>query len=112
MKPEIVEIIRFAEQYVCITEINPYAPIDAIKYSNETKLLEAIKPYIKTQTFKRYKDDSGYMESRLWLPYIKDALFKKLEIELELERSYNSNLQKRINSYSSLSWFKKLFGDV
>jgi hypothetical protein len=48
---------------------------------------------------------------RTWSKW-QDVVVAKLESNIKFERNYNSPLQKRIDDYNDLSWFKKLFGDV
>lgn len=128
MDAHIIQTARVVEELVHCTEVDPYVPYDHLKELNEHKLLEGIKPYIKTQYFKNH--DAGYMESRIWLPYIRDEMFKKLEDTLKSDsehsarvietlqksltsvRTYNNNLQYRIDNYNKLPWWKKWFTNV
>lgn len=102
IKSTVVEVLKLRQ---CL-EVDPYVPFDYIIDKCELQLLEAIKPYIKTQHFKRFKDDPGYVESHIWMPSLEE------KNKLEELRKYNVLLQERIDEYNDLPWWKKMFRDV
>lgn len=108
----IKEIIRHVEVFTSRSEVDPYVPIKFIKDNNESRLLLELKPFIESQHFRRHADDAGYLESRIWLPYVKDEVMRKLESKVQLIDNYNDSLQKRIDDYNALPWWRKMFGDV
>ena len=76
---------------------------------NKAKLLHDLEPYIKTQVFKRHNDDAGYVESRIWMPYIRDEEIRLIETQLNYVTRECTRLEDRLKYYNDLSWFKKLF---
>jgi len=81
---------------------------EKITLDNEYKLLEFIKPFIKSQYYNRYKNASSYIESVIHLPYVRNEVIKNLENRLGWETKEVTLLQKKIKLHNKLPWWKRL----
>jgi len=104
----IKETIRHIEVFTCRLEVDPHIPLESLKEINKSKLLEYLRPFVESQHFRRHGDDPGYLESRIWLPYVKDQVIRDLESRFKYVAKRNTDLQNRINKYNALPWWRKM----
>lgn len=96
------DILYSREQFRCRTELRHRSEKEPATLANEQKVLEKVRQFVKTDHHKRHAQDQGYVESTLWLPYVKDDVVK----ELERDRDY---YRRKIEKYNKLPWYKKIF---
>jgi len=112
MKPEIKHQVLEIEKFSACTELSE---IDlqfkiGIEKDNVNRLLSYIRPLIKTQYFKRYVEDIGYMESTIWLPYVRTQVIKNLEGRINWLQDDVKHLEDKIKKHNKLPWWKRFKG--